>query len=376
MAVTIIEDVPGGHGWSSLGRFLAVCIGVALLVTGALAAVLPLGALVLYGSNIVEGVENTPPSATGLGQLLLLAAVAVVFPVVGLRVIRGRRLLGLYLRKFGFGDTTRTVSFALKSAAGRSLRLVTLDDAMVVPIGAGAGKRRVAAGVWILMGGLAAIVIFYLCGGGYDADAQRNLDEAINSADSTAERFLAGPMIAIINALAFAVAVFFVCLVVVIMAVALGAHRAARRAERAASRALTSQHEVGGAARQLAAAARKTFAPRLMVVAVPTAFWQQAIRGLAGVCDIVVIDVSNPTDALLWEVRNIKPMFAGRWILVGARDRVAVLADERVALTGTPQGLLAKMLDGERILAYGPGPDDVRHFAGALRRAIAEVGRR
>jgi hypothetical protein len=116
-------------------------------------------------------------------------------------------------------------------------------------------------------------------------------------------------------------------------------------------------------------------AARLVVVAVPTAFWQRAVHGLAAVCDVVIIDVSRPTENLLWEMRNIKPLFHGRWVLVGARDHVAPLADAQTAAGHDPVGLLARMLDGERVLVYGPDPADRRRFARSLRRSLEQVSR-
>jgi len=82
------------------------------------------------------------PRSMRSSAALMAGAFALLAMWLGVLLIRGRRRLGLYLRKFGFADTTRTVSNALKSAVGRSVRLVTLDDSQVVPVGVGAGRRH------------------------------------------------------------------------------------------------------------------------------------------------------------------------------------------------------------------------------------------
>jgi hypothetical protein len=176
------------------------------------------------------------------------------------------------------------------------------------------------------------------------------------------------------------VIVFLVLLLVLLATVGLivgvlggSVYLAARRAERGATQTFTDERGVDTAARKLARASRRTLAARLVVVAVPTTFWQRAVHGLAAVCDVVIIDVSRPTENLLWEMRNIKPLFHGRWVLVGARDLVAPLATAQTADGHDATGLLARMLDGERILVYGPERSDRRRFARALRRSLEQV---
>jgi hypothetical protein len=381
MSVRIVQDVPAGRlPWQRLSRLILALVGLVLVVAGFLAAVLPimLVAAVIYSVVRGESLEMTGGDLVGFGAL---GAGAAVVMWLGVMLIRGRRRLGLYLRKFGFADTTRTVSQALKSAVGRSVRLVTLDDSQVAPVGVGAGRRIVAL-LWILAAVLAAWLSYYLFGGGFTADSDKIINDAVEQASNNAGDGLADQLGAAFGgALAGGiVAGFFLVLLLAALIIVLlvgvfayRAHRSARRAQREASQALAQRQQVGTVARRLDAVARKVFSPRLMVVAVPGSFWREAIHGFAAVSKVAVIDVSHPTDPLLWEVATLKPLFGSRLVFVGARDLVGALARPPHEIAGTPHGALAQLLDGEEIIAYGPTGPDRHRFTTALRRRIANL---
>ncbi|MBB5868888.1 flagellar biogenesis protein FliO [Allocatelliglobosispora scoriae] len=377
MAVRVVHDVEGGSGLRGVLRAIAVLLGVVLIVVGIVAAVFPLIYILLTASDLLQGNSVSSLDGNDAVQLLVLIAVSLLGFWLGLRFIRGRRRTGLYLRKFGFADTTRTVSHALNSAVGRSVRLVTLDDSMVAPIGAGHGRRRFAGFVWFITGAGVLLLVIYLVGGGYSDSADSLMEQTASQAgDGFGESVLAAGVGALFGALLLIMVVGFAVIVGLIALLGGGSYLAARRAERAASQVLRNEGDVDATARRIARLGRRIFAPRLVVIAVPTAFWQHAVRGLARVSEVVVIDVSQPTDALVWEVQNIKPLFQGRWVLVGARDRVAALAQPGTAMLATPLGLLARMLDAEEVIAYGPTPEDRKRFARALRNKLAMVQRR
>jgi hypothetical protein len=52
---------------------------------------------------------------------------------------------------------------------------------------------------------------------------------------------------------------------------------------------------------------------------------------------------------------------------------VTALAHPQIAYGGDTRGLLARQLDGEQIIAYGPHPADQQRFARALRRRLYQV---
>jgi hypothetical protein len=382
MSVRIVEEIPAGRlPWQRLSRLLLSLIGIVFLVAGLLAAVWPVMALVITVDTIVRTHGPLEMTGTDLAWTAALAVGAVLLLRLGVLLLRGRRSLGLYLRKFGFADTTKTVSHALRSAVGRSVRLVTLDDSLVAPVGVGAG-RWVASLVRIVAIGLAAWLLFYLFGGGADADTNRiikdTMDQASDAAgDGLTDQFgaaIVGSMVGgVIAGLLLILTLTILIIVGLIGLFAYRAHRSARLAQREASQALAQRQQVDGVARKLAAVARKVFSPRLIVVTVPGEFWREAIKGFAAVSKVAVIDVSHPTDPLLWEVNSLKAMFAGRLVFVGARGLVAALNRPPHEIAGTPHGALAQLLDGEEIIAYGPTSADRRRFTTALRRRIANL---
>jgi hypothetical protein len=375
MAVRIVEDVPGGSGPRRVFRGVVVLLGVVLLIGGTFAAIVVALWLAVVAETAAQGGAMPRPLNDELPGVAVATCATALALWAGARLIRGRRRLGLYLRKFGFAETTRMVSHALGSAVGRSLRLVTLDDSLATPMGSGRGRRRLAGLVWLLAAGLVAWLLYYLYGGPFTHDVQR---QAQTQAGTThpqggnnlfaglGEAIGAGISAAIVAAAIAIVVIVALCIALTVGALSGGAYLASRRAERSASRALTDERTVDKAARALATAARRIFAARLVVVAVPTPFWQRAVQALATVSDVVVIDVSQPGESLIWEIQNIRPLFDGRCVLVGSRDHIT-------ALNGPgSHGLLARLLDGEEIIAYG---SDRRRFTRALRHRLAQLRR-
>jgi hypothetical protein len=375
--VLIVEDVPGGFGLRRVFRGVVVLLGVGLLMGGIFAGVVVALWLATVAETAARGEEMPRPLDNELPGVAVTTLAAALALWAGVRLIRGRRRLGLYLRKFGFAETTRVVSHALGSAVGRSLRLVTLDDSLAAPMGSGRGRRRLAGLVWLLAAGLVAWLLYYLFGGPFAHDVRRQVQTQAGATHAQAGNNVFAGLGEAISAGVNAnigvaiVAAMIALLVTVALSIALtigvlggGVYLASRRAERRASRALTDERKVEKAARALAAAGRRIFAARLVVVAVPTPFWQRAVHALATVSDVVVIDVSQPGDSLIWEIENIKPLFDGRCVLVGSRDYITALNGP-----GSPT-LLARLLDGEEIIAYG---SDRRRFARALRQRLTQL---
>lgn len=358
-----------------------VLTGVVFMLAGLALAIFPVMAVVMSFDTLIRTGEPLSVNDDELMQIVGLALGAVVAAWLGVLLLRGRRHLGLYLRKFGFADTTRTVSHALRSAVGRSVRLVTLDDSMVAPVGVGAGKW-IASLMRIVAFGLLAWLLYYLVGGGFDADSDNIFADVMRQisgaqGDGVAEQLagaIVGSMVAGVIVGLFLVVILTLLIIAGLVGMfAYRAHRSARLAQQEATQALAQRQQVDGVAKKLKAVARRVFAPRLMVVAVPGSFWQQAVKGFASVSKVAIMDVSHPTDPLIWEVQTLKPLFGDRLIYVGSREHVLALARPANEIAGSPTGLLAQLLDGAEIIAYGPAPADRRRFTKALRRRIANI---
>ena len=142
-------------------RFVVALVGVLLLLVGLIA----LGLTLLVAVAVVIGATGSRRqrgSELGVQMLVTFGAIAVVGLWLGKRAVRGRRPLGLFLRRFGYLEATRTMSATVAGQAGQMWRMVTLDDANVAPMGTARRGRRVT---WWLA---AAARLAAFCGGRAD----------------------------------------------------------------------------------------------------------------------------------------------------------------------------------------------------------------
>jgi hypothetical protein len=146
---------------------------------------------------------------------------------------------------------------------------------------------------------------------------------------------------------------------------------AVRDAERAKTVDLTSSGDIDQAARAIAARSRKVFGPRLVILRVSTPVWQYAVATLASLSPLVLIDVSEPTENVLWEIEALTTRFGDRCVLIGHFDRVSALAtassDRPLSPLDTRLGVLLK---DREVLAYTADPRGLRRFATALQRLL------
>jgi hypothetical protein len=270
--------------------------------------------------------------------------------------------MGLYVRCYGFSDTTRTVSDAVSQAAGSRLRMVTLDDPVALAVEAQRARRPglttlirtawVVLVLGILAGGaaLTGLLDHWQHAASVQLAAARG--PAVGQVETERGLLLASSVLTVLAVTAGPVIAFF----------ALRRRRAAARARAAIERTVTDESLVDITAARLAHTNGRIFARPLRAIGVPTALWPRAVAAFAPVSDVLVIDVSAPGAAGL--VRMVQPFFRDRWVLVGSRARLA-----------TGLGELDRLLDGERVLAYGPTEADRRRFTRVLRRELRQAGR-
>ena len=126
---------------------------------------------------------------------------------------------------------------------------------------------------------------------------------------------------------------------------------------------LDPRHSVARAVRRQA---RRVFSPRLMVLNVNSEVWRPVVTSVADVASAVLIDVSEPTENLLWEISEIAQDPATACVLVGRADRLHSLESSDDPL----QERLAELLDGRTILAYETTDQGMKRFARALRATL------
>jgi hypothetical protein len=273
----------------------------------------------------------------------------------------------------------------LTSAVGTRLRVVTLDDAVVAPVGVARTGRRIAALVFVVLAGLIAWVLYWLFGGGFQRflndSTQQTFEQYSKAHPQTNNPFewltnIIGTSVdATITVTILAVVVLYVISIGLLLALGLvilsaSAYLSSLIAGRYARRAIDSDEAIASTARRIVRISRRVFSPRLFVTRVADSIWPQAVRGLGAAADIAIIDVSHPTDALLWELEAMRLMFGRRWLLVGAFEYVTSLASPQTATSQDHRGRLARLLDGEQVIAYGHTDEDIRRFSRALRNRL------
>lgn len=420
MPVTVVLDHPRQHVALRLARRLRELSGALLLLVGLLASLVAFPTTLLAGSFVVGWLseqESEPdpwPSRDVPVEEILLAfavstPVAVVGLKLGLRLLRGDRKLVLFLRRFGYDDATKAVTFAAAKTIGGSWRLVTLDDAEIAPLGVPVGAARLfGAGRWLAKTGsrLAGLVarafpvsIWIMCAivaiELLRADDWRRVledgtfdpyfDTAIAIFELRLPLDAIGPhlpglfaVLAIVAALVFAAgaAVFVALLLSLALAPLLvfvsSSADAVREAEAAKTHDIRNEADIARVAVATAERSRKVFAPRLVVLRVSSPVWQATVSRLASVAAVPLIDVSVPTENLLWELEELTGRFGSRCLVVGEHDRVVQLVRTSAssARTAAVDARLLSLIDGSEVLAYTTDRRGMRRFARALRAKL------
>src|SRR5262245_53428271 len=159
MAVRIVLDCPHPYVGRRVGEALAAVAGAMLAVIGKVAwlLIIPMRRLAfawLQGEDInLEVADGRVLAAQTILTVWGAAAACILlrFRGRGLRLVRGARTSVLFLRRFGYTDATRAVTFAVLKTVGRTWRLVTLDDAQIEALGIPAAPKWFFLGSHALM---------------------------------------------------------------------------------------------------------------------------------------------------------------------------------------------------------------------------------
>ncbi|GAB3430328.1 hypothetical protein [Flindersiella endophytica] len=397
MPIHVITDRQPAHRPARARRGAGSLLGGAFLLAG-LAASVPAFVLVLYAvfslvasGELFSGIGDA--TRERLTVLLVSTGLLAAFgPFIGIHLMRGRRVLVLFLRRFGYTETTEAVTAAARSI-GRFWRLVTLDDAEIAPIGVGAARsiNAIARGVdstskaWKAirhgLGRLTGLVFVGALGtAAYAYHQSGELDALIEPSGSTAVRLfqvlvvLLAALLALtaclallpllqLAALPFAVPAMFVSSVV-------GSVRAADNAKAGVIRNL---RELEPTARAIVKQSRRILAPRLIVLRVETAVWRAVVGRLVAASRIVLVDVSEPTENLLWEIEELRRKANVRCVFICHHHKLPALLGADGGYAPWAVQRLRALLDGTDVLAYAVDPAGVRRFTHALRAAFEAV---
>ena len=93
------------------------------------------------------------------------------------------------------------------------------------------------------------------------------------------------------------------------------------RARKQTRHALHEPDELVSTVQRVRRNAQNTIAPGLVVVATVDALWRDAVTQFAALSTVVVMDISEPSESIVWEVQ----MLAGQrtpTVLIGERSQV------------------------------------------------------
>ena len=419
MAVRVTLDHPHRHLGLRVWRQATVVIGALLVVAGTAATIVAVPANVLALAWLLDedvDVELAPGRTITADDVLLAWAISTPLAIVGLsrgmRLIRRGRTLVLFLRRFGYDDAQTAVTFAVTRSIGHSWRVVTLDDAEIVAVGVPTGTRWIFGAVRLLaraavmlveallrivpaiQGGLWGIVaidlllgriweraadpqawfailtpyfdiIFVALSGRLPLDA---VAPSLPGAFALLMVALAG--LIIFGGAALAAAPIAWAVSAVLLFFSSFSADAVREAERGRTREIRTEIDLAQATHAVAQGSRRLFGARLVVLRVATPLWQQTVLKLASLSSVALIDVSEPTEHLVWEIKALAGART-RCVFIGRHDRVLRLTSID-ASSDEPTRRVAALLELEEVLAYTTDKPGRKRFAGALRSVLME----
>jgi hypothetical protein len=318
--MNIVLDYRGWHLGRRIGRAIGLVSGTVLLLLGLVASTVAVPtSLVVIGlvlgriSN--ESADWLPPEMPA-AQVVLAWVVACPTAIVGttrgLRLVRGQRRLVIFLRRFGYDDATRAVTFAVRTI-GASWRLVTLDDEEIAPLGVSLGARTIfgalrqlsTAALWagklpvrifpFVTGAMWVVVAAQLLTASHWSEVARVDMEVVEDIFEWRLPFqrvaptLPGAFAAFAIGAAIAFGGLMVTFVALLAALPLSALliffssslESVQEAERSKTLNVQTLADLESAATLTVERTRKVFGPRLVVLRVASSIWQAAVDRLA-----------------------------------------------------------------------------------------------
>jgi hypothetical protein len=389
MGVTLVTEVPGS-GWPNrLVTILAHTSAGILIVLSFVASIslcLVIPAVIPWSHRYIEwlpAVVLTHLWYSALVALVILAASALTVPLA-----RSSRREVLFLRRFGDAETARAVTDALP-AVGRLWRLVALDDRTLKPVSADHAFRWTAwlelllPLWWSIAGGLfvlaqatgystAALVAFTLIRG---KGTDQQVWEGVVYGQGLLPTVSRGGLVVTVFLLVAAF-VFFVLrwttLPVFAVTFSLGT---TDDADESARGSIRFQDDIFRTQKDLRRNAKRTVAARIAVITVSDDLWRESVARLADDAAVVLVDVSQPTKHVIWEVEYLLDADIP-CVFVGAASRLSYLTDH--SFSGELGAILRDRLDGQTVISYVPSGQKSAHraFAGALRASFERLGKR
>jgi hypothetical protein len=364
MTVRVIWDDPRTFGARTMMRGLAGIAGGVLATTGRVATpVLAVAGIALVSSDPADPLGAVLPAGLAAAPTWIIAVlVATAAWLVGVWLMRSHRRLVVFLRRFRYSPATSVVTYATRGI-GATWRLVTLDDAEIEPVGVGgpprlvllAARAQVRLDVWSRPLLPRAILIAVL--GGVLSVAGGFYVGSVADPPPWAWWLLAAPA---------ATALGTTVLILIWVLARLGMDVLEEVVEPLEdidkTKVLTADGLVGveSAVERVSRQSRQMITPRLTVLTVESAVWREMVSALCAVASAAVVDVSEPTEQVLWEIAELARHPRLRPLFLIHADRLNQL--------NSPA--LVSILDGREVLGYTSDPDGHRRFTRLLRARL------
>ena len=290
---TVVDRVPARRS-VVLGAATALRLLVGnVLVVASMVAFAP--AMLVIAALVIAVMSGSSPDFTAIDASTVAfvgggLALSIVFWLAGSRLVRGRRQLVVFLRRFGFTPATKALSFTVGGSVGRGWRLVTLDDHQVAPVGVRTRTRWLIRLVWlVLVVGVALlgwVAVEQLSGDSISRIADQAFDDSVAQARadgrSTFEATVGALFATVIVTMVMVVVLFLVLVVPLALGgasalfVSVGA-RGIRRAEQGKAVVFNDRSTVDDRARMIRRRSRKVSAPRMVVTRVDSSIWQLVV---------------------------------------------------------------------------------------------------
>ncbi|MGV9365632.1 hypothetical protein [Amycolatopsis sp. NPDC003731] len=377
-----LDGPPRNAAAKGFARGIRFTVGSILLVLGT-AAFWPLLILTFAVVWWLFGAGADKPSGVVLPLWLATAAFTWFAYGVGGRLQTGSRRMVLYLRRFGDTDSTRTVSAAIVRIGGY-WRIVTLDDGHVSAVGARGARALDNAGRWsrlirsaatrvgnvvwaTLLLAVGGVIALSVTGHHGVLDGLLGLADARNPEGQT--RLFWNVAYGILG---FSAVVLAACAAGIVAAPFSGAAssiaRSIRLADGRKALRIVDEPSIRTARQIVLAQSKRVISARLFVLTVHSKVWRETVRAFGADAAVPLIDVTEPTEAILWEIDQMRERFGRRCVFVGQYERLGHLFV--IPELGSLTARLQQRLDGCDVLAYrttGRGP---RHFTHALRASL------
>lgn len=286
---------------------------------------------------------------------LLFVAVAVVYYIAA-----GRKKCVIYLRRFGLRESTQVVHNALRLRLRRRYRVITLDDNSFRPKGLPIAERLVGLGIAPIAG---LLILFF----SFVAVRTEYFNQRFNpSFGGRAWAPISGE--SLFDVLYFGPAIVWVLLTVVVCFITHLLRISIRSSMEIKDRNDIKKVEEYILSLKSWFHAPALMAPHAMVVRVMDTLWKPAVLRLSKSSGVILVDISEPTKCLNWEIEKVLETRLGRVAFIGEEGLIKKWRAANQPIEPGTYAKTAELLEGAEVLIYTAHSDS--SFADSLSKLL------